>query len=704
VGLPGVDEIGFGFASHALAAAVFVAVAVLLLTRWRNAAAGTGLVPALLMSAAWAAMIAYEQRQQAALGGVFVLVEFLRDAAWLRMVMFFLPTGHPVKDGRLHLMRREFVVGIGGMAAAVGLSLLAENYLVRAVAVSTWRTILIAGGLTAAVAGLVVCEQAFRNARAPDRWVVKNVLLAAALVFTYDVCLYSTSFLAGGLSALLWEARGAVNLLLVPLLAIGASRLHRRGTPLTGAIGTTFYTTALVALGIYLIGTSLIAAWVRANGGSWSGPLQVLLLCAALLVLAVVWLSEQARAWFKVVVAKSFAPYRYDYRVEWLRLTTTLSTPAEGEALEDRAVRALTQVVHSPAGAVWVQEAAGVLVARGGELAPIGSAASLDACAWVRTIAEREWILDLKRSTPPWLEATDLSQSPLIQAGTWLVVPLLHGGKLTGVMTVAEPLVPSAELNWEDLDLLKTAARQVAGILELDRAARELTIASEFDAYNRLATFIMHDLKNVVAQQTLVIQNFGKHRSNPAFIDDAIATIEGSVKRMGRLLEQLRASNDRVPSNSRRCALEPLIAEAVHRCGDRRPVPVLAAPVDSAGEVLVDPERFAHALEHVIRNAQDAAGVGGAVHVEMRRMSRYVVVEVADDGQGMDGNFVRNGLFRPFQTSKGSQGMGIGAYQARECAIQSGGYVTVDSQPGRGTRFAMCLPLAAPPPAGSGAR
>jgi signal transduction histidine kinase len=105
-------------------------------------------------------------------------------------------------------------------------------------------------------------------------------------------------------------------------------------------------------------------------------------------------------------------------------------------------------------------------------------------------------------------------------------------------------------------------------------------------------------------------------------------------------------------------------------------------------------------LEHVIRNAQDSVGGGGAgeVSVTLERRAAEAEIAIADTGAGMDARFVRERLFRPFDSTKGSKGMGIGAYQAREYVRQLGGDVEVQSSPGRGTRFLIRLPLAAEQP------
>ena len=109
--------------------------------------------------------------------------------------------------------------------------------------------------------------------------------------------------------------------------------------------------------------------------------------------------------------------------------------------------------------------------------------------------------------------------------------------------------------------------------------------------------------------------------------------------------------------------------------------------------VEADPEKLTSALEHVIRNAQEATPPRGSVEIRLRRKARNAVIEIADTGCGMDAEFVRHKLFRAFVTTKGAEGMGIGAFQAREYVRLLGGEVEVQSRPGHGTTFSINLPL-----------
>jgi signal transduction histidine kinase len=113
--------------------------------------------------------------------------------------------------------------------------------------------------------------------------------------------------------------------------------------------------------------------------------------------------------------------------------------------------------------------------------------------------------------------------------------------------------------------------------------------------------------------------------------------------------------------------------------------------------IRADRERITNVIEHLIRNAQDATNAGGKVEVAMSRRDGHAVIEIHDDGHGMSAEFVRERLFRPFDSTKGSKGMGIGAYQAREYVRSIGGWLEIESQPGRGTRVRVVMPLAVSP-------
>jgi putative PEP-CTERM system histidine kinase len=271
-----------------------------------------------------------------------------------------------------------------------------------------------------------------------------------------------------------------------------------------------------------------------------------------------------------------------------------------------------------------------------------------------------------------------------------IVSPMLHLNELAGFFVLYEPPAPF-ELTYEDRDLLKTVGRHVAIQLAQHEADRRLAESRQFETYNRLTAFMMHDLKNAIAQLQLIVANAAQHKSNPEFIDDSIATIDNTVQRMTRLIEQIRGTGDAEKLET--VSLEHVVRSAVQRCSQREPIPSFD---NAAGDVCVQahPERLIAVLEHILRNAQEAAVEGSTVAVMTSRAGSDVIISVEDTGRGMDPEFIRERLFRPFDSTKGSKGMGIGAYQAREYVQMIGGRVEVQSSPGVGTRFSIILPIA----------
>jgi putative PEP-CTERM system histidine kinase len=199
----------------------------------------------------------------------------------------------------------------------------------------------------------------------------------------------------------------------------------------------------------------------------------------------------------------------------------------------------------------------------------------------------------------------------------------------------------------------------------------------------------MHDMKNLISQQSLVVQNARKHKDNPEFIDDAVSTIESGVVRMRGVIEQLQQTSSQL--SVEKVELGKVVLRAASRCADRDPQPKVNVG-DHQVWVLSEPDRLLMALVHTIRNAQDATPADGQVSVELRVAEKECAIEVRDTGRGMDADFIRDRLFRPFDSTKGTQGMGIGAYQVRETIRASGGRVEVESDVGKGTLIRILLP------------
>ncbi len=271
----------------------------------------------------------------------------------------------------------------------------------------------------------------------------------------------------------------------------------------------------------------------------------------------------------------------------------------------------------------------------------------------------------------------------------WLVVPLLHHDHLTGFLILGRPRAARA-LNWEDYDLLKTGGRQIASYLAEQQATRALTEARQFEAFNRRFAFVMHDIKNLVSQLSLMVKNVSKHRDNPDFHEDMIRTVEDSVNKMNRLLTKL--STDRTRKGPQPVVdLVPMLYKIVSDKSVSAKSLTFATDIDSA-TVAAEGDRIGAIIGHLVQNAIEAIENSGFVEVRLTQYRGEAIVEVEDNGPGMDGAFIRDELFRPFRSTK-EGGYGIGVYECREYAREYGGRLDVTSTPGHGTTMRLALPI-----------
>jgi putative PEP-CTERM system histidine kinase len=269
----------------------------------------------------------------------------------------------------------------------------------------------------------------------------------------------------------------------------------------------------------------------------------------------------------------------------------------------------------------------------------------------------------------------------------WIIVPLFSGAQLIGFVVLTTPRTP-IDLNWEVRDLLKTAARQAASFLSQMQASEDLLEAKKFESFNRMSAFVVHDLKNLVAQLSLMVTNARRHRDNPQFQQDMLATVEHAVTRMNGLLWQLRSGATPV-TNPRIVDLEPIAL----RIKEAKSVEGRAIVLDIDREVYAmgHEDRLERVIGHLVQNALDATNGAGSVALRVYREGAFTVTEVRDNGVGMSAEFVRDELFKPFRTTK-SGGMGIGVYESFQYVAELGGRLSVDSKPGVGTCVKVLLP------------
>jgi putative PEP-CTERM system histidine kinase len=656
---------------------------------WFGSSAGLRarlLIIAMMATALWAAVcIAFGMQPTAQLAVAASAADALRLGAWF-LFLWHLLTGHETLFYRLPANSRNAIIAVAIMLVA---SVLLGPGSVEAFPVWGAR-----GGfllnLSSAIFGLILVEQVYRRIQPNARWAIKPLIVGLAGVFGLELLFYADALLFGRLDPDIWLSRGFANVIVIPFIGIATARNTGWTVDLHLSRSAVFHSSALLLSGAFLLLVSGAGYYIRFVGGDLGRALQVELLFAATLLVAFGISSGRFRSKLKVFVSKHFFSYRYDYREEWLRFTRTLATEGGGENLQVRTIIAMANLVESPAGSLWLhQEAKGFFQAARWNTPALDAVEATDGCL-AGFLRRTGWVIDVSEyrsdpsrypglSLPDWLRTTPLS---------WLVSPLIVGVDLLGFVVLATPRT-AINLDWEVRDLLKTATRQAASFLSHARATDALLEARKFDAFNRMSAFVVHDLKNLVAQLSLMLTNAKRHGNNPHFQADMLTTVGHVVERMNGLMLQLRTGSEPVES-----ARHVDVLAVVRRVCASKSANGIQIELEAGAAVVVGhDDRLEHVIGHLLQNAIDATPLGGSIRIRVEAQDRFAVVAISDTGAGMTQEFVRERLFRPFQTTKES-GMGIGVYESVQYVTKLGGSVDFDSQPGIGTTVRIRLPRA----------
>lgn len=681
-----------GLISYSAAAAGFLFLLVMLGVSWRRGALGAWLMVAAAMTAVWAVISAIESYQ----GGIETLArvaEVLRSAVWLCFLLRVM--SFPWDIRRIGSLR-DAVAPL--VLTFVALIVAADTLPLRDMVGITVRVPVdldFSARLALAVIGLLLVENLYRNTTPERRWNIKFLCVAVGGLFAWDFVIYSEALLYRQVNLDLIEARGLINAVVVPLLAVAAARNPSWSLDVFVSRRVIFHSSTLVAAGIYLLFMAAAGYFLRRYGGNWGPILQAVFIFATVVMLLLVVFSGRFRALLKVKINKHFFAYQYDYREEWLRLIRTLSSIGVSGGLPARIIQGVGDIVESPDGLLWLRQDGDRFVCEGEwNTSSWGEAARtkelLADSSLVTLLEEGEWVVNLLEHSARGERHGDvvLPQEIVQMRRAWLLVPLLHQEWLVGFLVLGRPRSPK-ELNWEDYDLLKTVGRQAASYLAEHQTARALAEARQFDEFNRRFAFVLHDIKNLVSQLSVMLSNAEKYKGNPEFYEDMVQTVTESVEKMRRLLVRLHEGGKEAKASSA-IDLAPFLRQMV----DRAAANGRDLSFDCRAEgmiVFADEDRFSAVMSHVLDNAIGATDHGGRIAVRLDAAGGNAVIEIEDNGTGMAPEFVRDEMFKPFRSTK-NEGYGIGAFESREFVRELGGRFDVESEIGKGTAIRITLP------------
>ncbi|WP_166839884.1 XrtA/PEP-CTERM system histidine kinase PrsK [Rheinheimera pleomorphica] len=664
------DKIGF-----ALAALSYLLFLLLLLVTRTKSLSRLLLLSWTLISVLWAAYYAYSSAQPYS-NPLSVLLELSRN---LVLLLFLL-------------------AALGDKAQSINQFIRNKQVLLLSAAVLLWyaataqqwvsANLLFTGSLVLCVLQLALLEAIYRKA-ADNRWQYKPLVFSISIALLFDFVLLAESALFGQADNQFWAARGFVYAAMVPFIIVAVRRIQAWGISVYVSRDIVLQSSLVLASGLYLCLIGIAGFYIRYIGGNWSSLVQTTFLALGFAALALMLFSGAVRRRFRVFIEKHFFANKFDYRQKWLELTQHLRQVDLSSAEQyDTILQACLNAIGYSRGCLVriidnsiLQQLACV------NRQPLSDDEECLIQRYISRYASQHWLVDLSDHKDGFASA----QSDLTAIDIQLMLPIHSDGQLWGLCLINAPEVDKQQLNWELRDYLMLVTEQISSYLLLMQASKALSENAQFAAFSRMSAFVVHDLKNVKAQIDLILTNSIKHKTNPEFIADTFDTLNAMQQRLANMLSQLANKRTSAADASTFSVTELIQQVITQRCAGKRPLPQLISRDDV--QLSLNKERFASVLYHLIDNAQHATPDDGSITLQLKLEQQQMSLSISDTGCGMSEQFIRQRLFKPFDSTKGNSGMGVGAYDALHFAQQHNGQLLVNSQEGIGTTFTLQLPL-----------
>ncbi len=554
--------------------------------------------------------------------------------------------------------------------------------------------LVIGGGLLGSIIQLILIEQIYRSA-GEQKWAYKPLVLGLAMVNIFHLIMMSNALLLSAVDVNYLASRPYIYAMLTPLLLLSMKRVSSWNLRVFISRDVVLNSSLLLFSGGYLLIMAMTGYVIQQIGAAWSGILQIVFVAGALVALAYIFISESLRKYFRTYIQKHFYANQFDYREEWLKLTNTLSETDANQDFYQTSLKGVCGSLHYSTGAyIMLQHEHLELVTS--DVFGLSHKSLLELHCLIPNLEQSHWIIDLPEFHRTEYEThfNDCKVAGLLSDGIEIILPIFISNKLHGCFLLSSKNADRIKVNWEIKDYLTAVSSQVAGFIKSNEAKVRLEENAKFAAFNRMSAFVVHDLKNVIAQIGMIVSNSKKYRDNQEFIDDTFETLEHTKERMDKMLSQLKEKQQQ-RSSAALIELNKTLSELVGDFQDKAPSPIFVAHPNELSLDL-DKDRFSSVIGHLIDNAQQATDENGSVLVKLTLDSakQNIKIIISDTGIGMSKDFIDNLLFKPFETTKGNAGMGVGVYEAKTFASENGGILTVNSDLGIGTTFVMCLPLA----------
>jgi putative PEP-CTERM system histidine kinase len=537
---------------------------------------------------------------------------------------------------------------------------------------------------------LVNLEYTFRAAVGTYRWRIKFIILGVATVFTARVYTSSQIILFHQHLPTFDIVNAAALFISSCFILIALYRKNTFKVAVYPSQQVLQFSLTTVLIGAYLLIIGVFSKLLRGWHSTEASAFKAFLLILSLAFLALFLLSERNRDRLRRFISRHLNRPMYDYRSVWLTFTERTASVVSADALSRTLVNWLSEQLRVLSTSVWLGDPADphTFVLAASTAFAETSKPTISAPGLSESLVASPLPFDVDRSPEPWTAALKTCFADNFKkAGNRVCVPLVASGHLAGFITLGDR-VNNVALGQQEFDLLQCIGDQVASNLLNLQLSNRLLQAKEMEAFQTIAAFFIHDLKNTASTLNLTLQNLPRHFDNPEFRKDALKAISKSVSHIQELISRLTLFRQKLELSPRQVDLNKLLESTLGCLAGQVPVKTQFAALSP---IRADEDQLQKVFTNLLLNAREALKDNGEIILSTSQQNGWAIATVADNGCGMSADFLTHSLFRPFKTTK-KGGIGIGMFQTKTIVEAHKGRIEVDSQPGRGTTFRVFLP------------
>jgi putative PEP-CTERM system histidine kinase len=446
-----------------------------------------------------------------------------------------------------------------------------------------------------------------------------------------------------------------------------------------------------ISVGLYLCISGLIIFGIQDLGMNATFVITGFLIFCTLLVFLLLVVSPELRSRVKFFISTHFFINKYDYRREWSEMSRYLSVAATENQILHVTAQVILESMYIHELGIWLKGEDVFTCALSFPHAPIVDTVAHDD-PFLIYLSVRPFLRSMPVAVGDRLwERVVTSDATFVESNRIeMAVPMTSENTIVGFISVGREN-PGSTFGTEDIDLLTNIAAQCAAALMQARFAQQLAENKEVDTYNYLSASLLHDLKNAAGHLSLILQNAPRHIDQKDFQEDMLSTVAQSLARIDKVINKLGRLPGKVAVVRQTLKVEPFVQALLHRLKPRLADIRLIQRMDNGLTVNMDPDILERMLENLILNASEAIAPQGEITITAMRIGGGTAITVADDGPGLTEEFVKDRLFKPFQTTKPT-GTGIGLWHVKNMAQQVGARIMLDNRRARGVAFTLVFP------------